>query len=103
MARAGNRLIVTLRNEYTLKEETREVDQVVSDHGILPDEELYFQLKPRSRNQGAVDYHALTAGRPQTVESNPEAKYALFRVGDAVACRNVHAAIFDSLRLCKNF
>ncbi|MDA0675495.1 MAG: NADH:flavin oxidoreductase [Proteobacteria bacterium] len=103
VARAGNRLIVTLRNEYTLKEETREVDQVVSDHGTLPDEELYFQLQPRSRNQGAVEYHAFTAGRPQTVESNPEAKYASFRVGDAVACRNVHAAIFDSLRLCKNF
>jgi len=27
----------------------------------------------------------------------------LFRVGDAVASRNIHAAIYDSLRLCKEF
>jgi 2,4-dienoyl-CoA reductase-like NADH-dependent reductase (Old Yellow Enzyme family) len=100
---AGNRLVATLRNEYTLKEETREVDQVVSDHGTLPDEELYLLLKPRSRNEGAVDYHALIDGRPQTIATNPDGKYTLFRVGDAIAGRNVHAALFDSLRLCKDF
>ena len=99
----GNKLVATLRNEYTLKEETREVDQVVSDHGTLPNEELYLELKPRSRNLGAVDYHALVAGNPQTIVTNPEGEYMLFRVGDAVAGRNVHAALFDSLRLCKEF
>lgn len=97
----GNRLHVTLRNEYTLREETREVDQVVSDHGTLPNEELYYILKPRSRNLGAVDYHALIAGKEQQIATNPNGKYLLFRVGDAVAGRNIHAAIFDSLRLCK--
>lgn len=99
----GNKLVATLRNEYTLKEETREVDQVVSEHGTLPDEELYLELKPRSRNQGAVDYHALIAGKPQTIATNPDGAYMLFRVGDAIAGRNVHAALFDSLRLCKDF
>ncbi|MEJ8570437.1 FAD-dependent oxidoreductase [Microbaculum marinum] len=98
----GNRLIAVLRNEYTLKEETREVDQVVSDHGTLPDEDLYLSLKPRSRNCGAVDYHALVGGRPQQVASNAEGRYMLFRVGDAIASRNIHAALYDSLRLCKD-
>ena len=101
--RKGNSLLAVLRNEYTLKEETREVDQVVSDHGTLPDEELYLQLKPRSRNLGAVDYHALVAGMPQTIATNPQGNYMLFRVGDAIASRNIHAALFDSLRLCKDF
>jgi NADPH-dependent 2,4-dienoyl-CoA reductase/sulfur reductase-like enzyme len=99
----GNSLIAVLRNEYTLKEERREVDQVVSDHGTLPNEDLYLELKPRSRNLGAVDYHALVAGRAQTISTNPEGKYTLFRVGDSVASRNIHAALFDSLRLCKDF
>ena len=27
----------------------------------------------------------------------------LFRVGDALASRDIHAAIYDSLRLCKEF
>ncbi|WP_061148935.1 NADH:flavin oxidoreductase [Caballeronia arvi] len=99
----GNQLHATLRNEYTLEEETREVDQVVSDHGTLPNADLYFELKARSTNNGAVDYHALVAGKPQTIESNPDGKYKLFRVGDAIAGRNIHAAMFDSLRLCKDF
>ena len=36
---------------------------------------------------------------PQAVERNPEGRFALYRVGDAVAGRNIHAAIYDSLRL----
>ncbi|MBS3650211.1 FAD-dependent oxidoreductase [Pseudaminobacter sp. 19-2017] len=100
---AGNSLVATLRNEYTLEEETREVDQVVSDNGTLPNDELYLELKERSLNQGAVDYNALMEGRPQATVSNPDGKYMLFRVGDAVASRNIHAALFDSLRLCKDF
>lgn len=99
----GNSLIATLRNEYTLEEETREVDQIVSDHGTVPNDELYMELKPRSRNLGAIDHRALIEGRPQTVTSNPEGAFMLFRVGDSVASRNIHAAIYDSLRLCKEF
>ena len=33
---------------------------------------------------------------------NPDGQYRLLRVGDAVASRNVHAAVFDSLRLAKD-
>ena len=46
---------------------------------------------------------ALIEGRPRTISSNPDGEFMLFRVGDAVASRNVHAAIYDSLRLCKDF
>lgn len=100
---AGNGMIAVLRNEYTLEEETREVDQIVVDHGTLPNDELYMELKNRSLNRGAVDSRALIEGRPQTMRSNPDGKYMLFRVGDAVASRNIHAALYDSLRLCKEF
>ena len=48
-------------------------------------------------------FAALLAGRPQELTANPDGRYQLFRVGDAVASRNIHAAIYDSLRLCKNF
>ena len=43
-----------------------------------------------------------TGGRRRST-ANPDGRYQLFRVGDAVASRNIHAAIYDSLRLCKNF
>jgi 2,4-dienoyl-CoA reductase-like NADH-dependent reductase (Old Yellow Enzyme family) len=101
--RAGNGLVATLRNEYTLEEETREIDMVVSDNGTLPNDELYQELKAQSRNGGAIDTRALIEGRPQTAMTNPSGRFMLFRVGDAVASRNIHAAIYDSLRLCKEF
>jgi hypothetical protein len=78
------------------------VDQVVVEAATLPLAELYFELKELSRNRGAVDYDALIGGRPQTLASNPDGMFQLFRIGDAVAARNIHAGIYDGLRLCKD-
>jgi len=100
--RAGNRLEITLGSDYSERTETREVDQLVVEHGTLPLDDLYFELKPVSANLGAVDYEAMIAGRPQTGVRNPEGTFRLYRIGDAVASRNVHAAIYDALRLCKD-
>ena len=52
-------------------------------------------------SEGELDIGALIAGLPQAIASNPDGEFMLFRVGDAVASRNIHAAIYDSLRLCK--
>ena len=43
----------------------------------LPLDELYFALKPGSRNGGEVDYQALIDGRPQDVTRNPDGRYRL--------------------------
>lgn len=101
--RDGNRLLATLGSDYTSDTVERSVDQVVVEHGTLPLDDLYFALKDGSINRGAVDYRALIAGRPQTIAPNPDGRYRLFRIGDAVASRNIHAAIYDALRLCKDF
>jgi 2,4-dienoyl-CoA reductase-like NADH-dependent reductase (Old Yellow Enzyme family) len=102
VARAGNRLNATLFNEYDKSRRERLVDQVVVEHGTLPLDELYFELKPGSRNLGEIDHGALIANRPQDLVRNPDGGYALYRVGDAVASRNIHAAIYDALRLAKD-
>lgn len=101
--REGNKLVAVLRNEFTDAEEERVVDQVVIEHGTIPQDALYFALKPQSRNLGQTDVRALIDSRPQALDANPEGRFQLFRVGDAVASRNIHAAIYDSLRLCKEF
>jgi len=101
--REGNRLVAVFLNEYDKSRRERRVDQVVVEHGTLPLDELYWALKPGSRNLGEVDYAALIAGRPQTLVRNPGGTYALYRIGDAVASRNIHAAVYDSLRLAKDF
>ena len=101
--REGNGVVATLKNMYTEQREERAADHIVVEHGTLPADELYHGLKPGSRNHGEVDLDALMEGRPQALTANPDGRYQLFRVGDAVASRNIHAAIYDSLRLCKNF
>jgi hypothetical protein len=42
----------------------------------------------------------LLAPRPQTTTHNPNGHYTLYRIGDAVASRNIHTAILDAYRLC---
>ena len=98
----AGRLCVDLGSEQTAYRVPRHVDQVVVDSGTTASDELYFELKPRSSNLGAVDYGALIEGRPQTVVRNPEGGFQLFRIGDCVASRNIHAAIYDALRLVKD-
>ncbi len=100
VGREGNQLVAVLRHEYSGHEEERLVDQVVAEHGTLPVDELYFALKPSSSNLGEVDYEALIEGREQSVVNNPDGRFKLWRVGDAIASRNIHAAIYDSMRLC---
>jgi hypothetical protein len=98
---AGDLLAAVLYDEYASTFAERVVDQVVVEHGTLPADDLYFELKPASSNLGEIDLDALLAGRPQGKVNNPDSSFQLFRVGDAVASRNIHAAIYDSLRLCK--
>ncbi len=100
--RQGNVLVAVLGSDYGAGVVERVVDQVVVDHGTLPDETLYEALKPQSVNLGAVDYEALVAGRPQEVVRNAAGSFRLFRIGDAVSSRNIHAAIYDALRLAKD-
>jgi 2,4-dienoyl-CoA reductase-like NADH-dependent reductase (Old Yellow Enzyme family)/thioredoxin reductase len=100
--REGNLLKCTVGSHYGGVAQERLVDQVVVNHGTLPLDELYLELKPLSSNKGEVDYEALISGKAQTVRSNPDGAFQLFRIGDAVEARNTHAAIYDALRLVKD-
>lgn len=99
--REGNQLRATLGSDYGGMTQERLVDQVVVNNGTRPLDDLYFDLKPRSSNLGAVDYEAFANGAPQEVAPNPDGAFRLFRIGDAVAARNTHAAIYDGLRLAR--
>ncbi|MEZ5832474.1 MAG: NADH:flavin oxidoreductase [Dongiaceae bacterium] len=101
--RDGNKLVAVLTNDYDKSETERRTDQVIAEHGTLPAAEVYFALKEQSTNRGEIDLDALIANRPQTLARNKAGRFQLFRVGDAVSSRNIHAAIYDSLRLCLQF
>lgn len=102
VARAGNKLIATIGTDYSDFTKQQEYDQVVVNYGTLPLDDLYFALKPLSKNEGAVDYDALIMGEKQTLDWNDDAPFWLYRIGDAVSSRNTHAAIYDALRLVKD-
>jgi 2,4-dienoyl-CoA reductase-like NADH-dependent reductase (Old Yellow Enzyme family)/thioredoxin reductase len=98
--RDGDGLCAIVGSDYGGVRRERHVDQVVVNHGTRPLDDLYFELKPLSGNEGAVDYPALLAGQAQSPVG--AGKFQLFRIGDAVSARNTHAAIYDALRLVKD-
>ena len=102
LERAGNRLRAAIGTDYSERVTNADYDMVAVNYGTIPLDDLYFALRPLSRNGGAVDHDALIAGRPQAIETNPEGRFRLFRIGDAVSSRNTHAAIYDALRLMKD-
>ncbi len=101
LSRDGEQLVAVVGSDYGGVRKERRVDQVVINHGTIPNDELYFSLKPRSRNLGALDHARLLAGDAQHLDSNPTGEFELYRIGDAVAARNTHAAIYDALRLAR--
>ena len=100
--RAGNGLRAVVGSDYGGARRERLVDQIVVNHGTRPLDDVYADLKPLSTNLGEIDHEALVEGRPQEVCANPGGGFQLFRIGDAVASRNTHAAILDALRLVKD-
>lgn len=74
--------------------------QVVVEHGTMANADLYLELKPLSRNRGAVDYPALIARQSPLPVKDESAAFDLIRIGDAIESRNIHAAIYDALRYC---
>ncbi|MCB1438736.1 MAG: NADH:flavin oxidoreductase [Nitratireductor sp.] len=100
--KSGNRITAHIGSDYGGVSKQRMVDQIVVNHGTIPLDDLYFELRPGSKNLGEVNYEELVSGARQSVERNPEGAYQLFRIGDAVSARNTHAAIYDALRLAKD-
>ena len=95
--REGNGLVATLWNEYGRLRIERRVAQVVVERCTLPADEPFQALRAGAGNLGEVDLEALLALRPQPDTDG----YQLFRVGDAVAARDLHAALLDANRLAR--
>jgi 2,4-dienoyl-CoA reductase-like NADH-dependent reductase (Old Yellow Enzyme family)/thioredoxin reductase len=82
-------------------EESRVVNAVVAETGTKAISELYDDLVSLSSNGGEVLIEALINGKPQTSVRNPDGKFQLFRIGDAVSSRGIHSAILDAARVCR--
>jgi 2,4-dienoyl-CoA reductase-like NADH-dependent reductase (Old Yellow Enzyme family)/thioredoxin reductase len=94
---AGGHLDVELVNEYTDASSVRQVDQVVYEVGTVPIDDVYHELVGRSSNAGATHFDRLLHDQHRSPVGS--SGFELHRIGDAVAHRNIHAAIYDARRL----
>ncbi len=97
-----NRLQATMRHVLTGAVENFDTDHVVVENGTTPVDDIYFALKSHASNNGQLDHQAMIEGRWPFGEINRDGKFVLARIGDAVAGRNIHAAIYDAMRVCVN-
>ena len=100
--RDGQVLNATFEHQLTGKLKVLSAGQVLVEHGTVPMTDVYDELRGKSVNSGVTDVEALLAVRRQPRPDNAEG-FALYRIGDAVTSRSIHAAIYDALRLCVTF
>jgi len=98
----GNQKLAQLTHVLTNQVSTRTVNHVVVEHGSTPMDGLYFDLKTDSINDGELDQEALIQGQSPFIRTKKPGQYYLARIGDAIASRNIHAALYDAIRVCKD-
>jgi len=100
LTRRGNMIEARIGSDYTDHATTSLHDQVIVSEGPMPLDGLYFDLRPLSRNLGEVAHPVLLgeAAGPLFPARQPDGAFDLYRIGDAVSARNIHAAIHDALR-----
>lgn len=103
--RAGNRLKASFSNEYSTEIEHHEYDQVIVETGTIPTDDLYYELSSESANKGQVNIESLLNGETQPAidhSAGASSDFTLYRIGDCVSARGIHAAVLDATRLCQN-
>lgn len=98
--RDGRREVV-LRHLLTGREIRETHAHVIVEHGTVPVNDVFDELRPLSLNDGATDIESLLGAAP--LRAPPAAGFELHRIGDAVSSRSVHAAMLDALRLAVLF
>ncbi len=102
LERDGNQIRATSQNEYSAGSATAHYDQVIIDAGTVPMDELFEDLASDAANQGVTDLAQLIQSAPQPgVDQADATRFSLFRIGDCVSARGIHAATLDANRLCQ--
>jgi hypothetical protein len=99
----GNRIAAIFHNELTEAESTIECDRLILDHGTIPVDDVFQDLRAESKNSGVHDPEDLASIRmpPAANESQNMEGFTLFRIGDAVSSRDIYAAILEANRISR--
>ncbi|MHC8286876.1 oxidoreductase [Pseudomonas sp. XS1P51] len=90
-------LMATFRHELTGTLLERRADKVVVERGTAPLDEVFEGLRGMSCNDGVLEIPQFLQLKPQPMGGRDG--FALYRIGDALSSRNVHAAMLDAMRL----
>ena len=96
----GNGFEVTLKNGYTRERQSRRVPFVVVDQGTRPNTEVFGRLVEQSSNKGSLDLDAMLNLKPQPAVD--DGGFMLYKIGDALAGRDIYSAVLDANRLARN-
>ncbi|MEQ9676119.1 MAG: FAD-dependent oxidoreductase [Roseovarius indicus] len=102
--RRYNHLVATVENIFSGARSERSTNRVVIENGTIPVDEVYHALAPGADNGGAFDMRAMVEGAEGTggpVVPPDNDSYLLYRIGDAVASRDIHVAILEATRLAR--
>ncbi len=93
----GNHLVATLTNELTGASRDICTDQVIAEAGTEPVTDVFLELQAQSENNGLTDVEALAAYGPQPTQESEG--FSLYRIGDSVTSRSIHASILEAYRI----
>ncbi len=99
VSRRDNHLVAEFRNDLTNESVEIETEQVIVERGTMPLDDVFHDLKTGSCNDGVTDIEALINTQPQPHFHNEQGGYALYRIGDALTSRSLHAALLDAYRI----
>jgi hypothetical protein len=90
------------RHQLTDELVEMEAEQIVVERGTISVADLFEESRAHSLNDGQLDLAAFARGAAQPVlqDANGDARFHLYRIGDAAASRDIHTAIYDAYRLC---
>ncbi|WP_372424145.1 oxidoreductase [Salinarimonas chemoclinalis] len=95
----GNGLGVRLANTLTGEPDLIEADWLVIENGTTPVDEIWQALVPHASNGGVLGLDRIGEDRFDFPVTNPSGRFVLARIGDAVASRNMHAAMLEGMRV----
>ncbi len=98
----GNMPVAVLKSELTGALSEVKAEQIVYDYGTIPADEVFHELRSASSNDGVTELENWASGNG-AAKHDKKSGFQLHRIGDALASRNIHAAINDALRLCQKF
>jgi len=75
-------------------------EHIVIERGTVAADELFESARAHSCNDGIIDLQAFAGAQAQPEPPRTKPGFALYRIGDAWASRDIHSAIYDAYRLC---